>query len=85
MIEKNAENINQATVEKNQSADPTFQKMSKAFDEGGAKGMLMNNLVRPFSPLYLQSFICLIIYTVNCIVACCIELELRAISRTDIH
>jgi len=45
MIEKNADNINQATVEKNQSADPTFQKMSKAFDEGGAKGMLMNNLV----------------------------------------
>jgi hypothetical protein len=28
------------------AVDPMFHKISKAFDEGGAKGMLMNNLVR---------------------------------------
>ena len=43
-IERNLENINSAVVEKVQTADPMFHKMSKAFDEGGAKGMLMVNL-----------------------------------------
>ena len=44
-IEKNVDNINQAVIEKGQTVDPTFHKLSKAFDEGGAKGMLMNNMV----------------------------------------
>ena len=43
-IEKNVANINQASVEKGQAVDPSFHRMSKAFDEGGVKGMLMNNL-----------------------------------------
>lgn len=44
-IEKRIENLNEAVVQKQQTADPMFHKMSKAFDEGGAKGMLMTNLV----------------------------------------
>jgi len=32
-IERNLENINSAVVEKVQTADPMFHKMSKAFDE----------------------------------------------------
>jgi condensin complex subunit 2 len=42
-IERNAENLN-ATTESEHATDPMFHKMSKAFDEGGARGMLMNNL-----------------------------------------
>jgi hypothetical protein len=49
-IERNLENINGAGMDETQSTDPMFQKMSKAFDEGGAKGMLMNNMVRDISP-----------------------------------
>ncbi len=45
MIEKHVENINQVAVERCQCVDPTFHKMSLAFDEGGARGMLMNNMV----------------------------------------
>jgi condensin complex subunit 2 len=46
-IEKNVENINQACVEKSLGgSDPSFHKLSKAFDEGGARGMMMNNLVQ---------------------------------------
>lgn len=43
-IEKNVENLNAEKIEKEHIADPLFHKMSKAFDEGGAKGMLMTNL-----------------------------------------
>ena len=57
-IEKNIDNINQAVIEKGQSVDPTFHKLSKAFDEGGAKGMLMNNMVRLFMNIsYIYKFI----------------------------
>jgi condensin complex subunit 2 len=51
-IEKNLENINMVSIEKFQSVDPTFYKMSKAFDEGGARGMLMNSLVSVSLLLY---------------------------------
>ena len=44
-IEKNIHILNVETVEKDHIADPMFHKMSQSFDEGGAKGMLMNNLV----------------------------------------
>ena len=44
-IETNLNNINAATLENDYSVDPIFHKMSKAFDEGGAKGMLMYHLV----------------------------------------
>ena len=43
-IEKNSKSLNMIKVEGESITDPMFQKMSKAFDEGGAKGMLMNNL-----------------------------------------
>lgn len=49
-IEKNPKNLNAVKVDGENVTDPMFQKMSKAFDEGGAKGMLMNNLkVTPHS------------------------------------
>ena len=43
-IERNVGNIN-GVLESDHNADPMFHKMSQAFDEGGAKGMLMTNLV----------------------------------------
>ena len=43
-IEKDVDNLNAPKVETLQAADPMFHKMSKAFDDGGAKGMLMANL-----------------------------------------
>ena len=43
-IERNPDQLNSAKVESEHAADPMFHKMSKAFDEGGARGMLMNNL-----------------------------------------
>eukprot|EP01038_Epipyxis_sp_PR26KG_P004982 gene4982-6965_t len=43
-IEKNPEKLNAVKLEHDYLVDPLFHKMSKAFDEGGAKGMLMNNL-----------------------------------------
>lgn len=43
-IERNPSNINAVTHENDYSVDPLFHKMSKAFDEGGAKGMLMYNM-----------------------------------------
>lgn len=43
-IEKNPQTLNMTRVEGESVTDPMFQKMSMAFDEGGAKGMLMNNL-----------------------------------------
>lgn len=45
-IERDSKLLNAVKVEADQAADPMFHKMSKAFDEGGAKGMLMTNLVR---------------------------------------
>jgi condensin complex subunit 2 len=44
-IERNVDSINSASMDDTQSTDPMFHKMSKAFDEGGARGMLMNNMV----------------------------------------
>jgi condensin complex subunit 2 len=44
-IEKNVASLNGESLDCNHSADPVFHKMSQAFDEGGAKGMLMANLV----------------------------------------
>ena len=44
-IERNPVLLNSIKLENDYSVDPSFHKMSKAFDEGGAKGMLMNNLV----------------------------------------
>ena len=44
-IETNVDNLNAVKVESQQATDPMFHKMSKAFDAGGAKGMLMANLV----------------------------------------
>lgn len=43
-IERNPALLNAVKLENDYSVDPMFHKMSKAFDEGGAKGMLMNNL-----------------------------------------
>ena len=43
-IESDKEKLNQVKLDSDYNADPMFHKMSMAFDEGGAKGMLMNNL-----------------------------------------
>ena len=39
-----AANINMSKLDSAPDIDPLFRKMSKAFDEGGAKGLLLNNL-----------------------------------------
>lgn len=44
-IERNVSALNAVKLENDVAVDPMFHKISKAFDEGGAKGMLMNNLV----------------------------------------
>jgi condensin complex subunit 2 len=44
-IEKNISNLNEEKLDTEYIADPLFHKMSQAFDEGGAMGMLMANLV----------------------------------------
>ncbi len=44
-IEKNVSLLNAVAVEHDYHVDPMFVKMSQAFDEGGAKGMLMYNMV----------------------------------------
>lgn len=44
-IERNVAALNAVKLENDVAVDPMFHKISKAFDEGGAKGMLMNNLV----------------------------------------
>jgi condensin complex subunit 2 len=45
-VERNLAALNVgAKLEHDYAMDPMFHKISKAFDEGGAKGMLMNNLV----------------------------------------
>ncbi|RQM21407.1 hypothetical protein B5M09_009795 [Aphanomyces astaci] len=43
-IETNLKHINMKSVDLEFQVDPLFQKMSQAFDEGGAKGMLLVNL-----------------------------------------
>lgn len=45
-IEKNPALLNAVKLEHDVAVDPLFHKMSKAFDEGGAKGMLLYNMVR---------------------------------------
>ena len=48
-IERNPSALNAVKLENDYSFDPTFHKLSKAFDEGGAKGMLLYNMVHSFS------------------------------------
>lgn len=43
-LEANADALNLKELEYQISADPLFQKTSASFDEGGAKGMLLNHL-----------------------------------------
>ena len=43
-LESNGENLNLKDLEYQITTDPLFQKTSASFDEGGAKGMLLNNL-----------------------------------------
>lgn len=45
-IERNVTALNMVKLEHDYGVDPMFQKMAKAFDEGGAKGMIMYNMVR---------------------------------------
>lgn len=47
-LESNLANITTHKLETDLAVDPLFQKMSAAFDEGGAQGMLLNNL--PVAP-----------------------------------
>jgi len=43
-LESNTANINMSKLDSAYDIDPLFHKMSKAFDEGGAKGLLLGNL-----------------------------------------
>jgi condensin complex subunit 2 len=43
-LEKNLSNIDTNKYDLEFDVDPLFQKTSAKFDEGGAKGLLMNNL-----------------------------------------
>ncbi|KAL7542934.1 hypothetical protein ACHAWF_007286 [Thalassiosira exigua] len=43
-LESNSANINMSKLESAYDIDPLFHKMSKSFDEGGAKGLLLGNL-----------------------------------------
>ncbi|DAZ96759.1 TPA: hypothetical protein N0F65_012336 [Lagenidium giganteum] len=43
-IEKNLKNINMKSLDLEVESDPMFHKMAKAFDEGGARGLLLANL-----------------------------------------
>jgi condensin complex subunit 2 len=43
-IENNPDSLLQKKVDTESNVDPLFQKMCKAFDEGGARGMLVNQL-----------------------------------------
>lgn len=44
-IERNPENLNAVKLDHEYAFDPMFHKLSKAFDEGGARGMLLYNMV----------------------------------------
>lgn len=62
-IEKNLQNINLSSSDMagaSPSADPMFHKMSQVFDEGGAKGMLLTNLVEFL--FYISYFTYYILY-----------------------
>jgi condensin complex subunit 2 len=43
-LETNEKNLNMKSVDMDFDVDPLFHKMSQTFDEGGAKGMLLNHL-----------------------------------------
>ena len=43
-LETNPDNLNLKDLDYQITTDPLFQKTSASFDEGGAKGMLLNNL-----------------------------------------
>lgn len=43
-LESNEENLTLKDLEYQITTDPLFQKTSASFDEGGARGMLLNNL-----------------------------------------
>jgi len=43
-LESNMANINMSKLDSAYDIDPLFHKMSKSFDEGGAKGLLLGNL-----------------------------------------
>jgi len=43
-LESNLANINMNKLDSAYDIDPLFHKMSKKFDEGGAKGLLLANL-----------------------------------------
>ncbi len=43
-LESNEESLNVRKLEREFEIDPLFKKMSAAFDEGGARGLLLNNL-----------------------------------------
>eukprot|EP00579_Thalassiosira_antarctica_P010671 CAMPEP_0201910268 /NCGR_PEP_ID=MMETSP0903-20130614/1702_1 /ASSEMBLY_ACC=CAM_ASM_000552 /TAXON_ID=420261 /ORGANISM="Thalassiosira antarctica, Strain CCMP982" /LENGTH=1016 /DNA_ID=CAMNT_0048444879 /DNA_START=78 /DNA_END=3128 /DNA_ORIENTATION=- len=43
-LESNTANINMSKLDSAYDIDPLFHKMSKSFDEGGAKGLLLGNL-----------------------------------------
>lgn len=47
-IERNPSALNAVKLENDYAFDPTFHKLSKAFDEGGAKGMLLYNMVSSY-------------------------------------
>lgn len=55
-IENNPDALLQKKVETESNVDPLFQKMCKAFDEGGARGMLLNQLsLAPGCSLLIES------------------------------
>ena len=58
-IESNKSALNAVKLDSDFAADPMFHKMSQVFDEGGAKGMLMTNLVHYTYFLKLYSMCCL--------------------------
>jgi len=43
-LERNPANITQQQLEADEQSDPTFRRMSAAFDAGGAKGLLLGHL-----------------------------------------
>jgi hypothetical protein len=72
-VEKNPENLNAVKLDHEYSFDPMFQKMSKAFDEGGAKGMLLYNMVRHMPIFFLN--------IVNCAIASRAHKRISSFSR----
>jgi len=55
-IENNPDSLLQKKLDTESNVDPLFQKMCKAFDEGGARGMLLNQLsLAPGCSLLIES------------------------------